>query len=102
VPEFAWNLRLEFGPWIRRIQTPEARVAALRELLDGASAEIRQAFRIEDDHTFTVPAAILSARPVWLQDRLVSRLRLCHENLRPEGCSEQLGHCPSGPANVWL
>ena len=64
VPEFAWNLRLEFGPWVTRIQTPEARVAALRELLDGASAEVRQAFRIEDDHSFTVPAAILSVRPV--------------------------------------
>lgn len=63
-PAFAWNLRLEFGPWVTRIQTPEARVAALRELLDGASAEVRQAFRIEDDHSFTVPCAILSARPV--------------------------------------
>lgn len=64
VPEFAWYLRLEFGPWITRIQTPEARVAALQELLDGASVEVRQAFRIEDDHSFTVPSAILSARPV--------------------------------------
>ena len=64
VPEFVWNLRLEFGPWVTRIQTPEARIAALQELLDGASAEVRQAFRIEDDHSFTVPGAILSARPV--------------------------------------
>lgn len=64
VPEFGWHLRLEFGPWITRIQTPEARVAALRELLDEASAEVRRAFRIEDDHSFTVPSAILSARPV--------------------------------------
>lgn len=63
VPEFAWDLRLEFSPWVTRIQTPEPRVAALRELLDGASAEVGQAFRIEADHSFTVPAAILSARP---------------------------------------
>ncbi len=64
VPEFCWHLRLEVGPWITRIQTPEARVAALRELLDGASTEVSQAFRIEEDHSFTVPSAILSARPV--------------------------------------
>ena len=65
-PAFSWALRLEFLPWVTRIQTPEPRIAALKELVDGASTEVRQAFQIEPDRTFTVPAAILSVRHIWI------------------------------------
>ena len=60
---FTWDLRLEFGPWVQRIATSTARIAALKRLWDDAGADVRAAFQLEEDYTFTVPGAILAGRP---------------------------------------
>lgn len=58
----SWPLRLRFDAWVSRMRTPPAAVAQIRDLLDGAPAEVRAALRVEDDHTFTVPVALLRGR----------------------------------------
>ena len=65
VPAIAheWALRLEFEPWIARMETAPARVQALKLLFDGAGADVRAAFKVEADYTFTVPGVVVSARP---------------------------------------
>ncbi len=60
---FTWDLRLEFGPWVQRIATSAARIAAIQRLWDDAGADVRTAFRLEEDYTFTVPGVILSGQP---------------------------------------
>lgn len=54
-----WPLRLAFEAWVRRMNTPARSIAALRGLLAGAPAEVRAAFAIEPDGSFTVPVALL-------------------------------------------
>ena len=60
----AYRLRLAFGPWIERMRTPEAHVAAIRALQRRAPAEVRDHFAIEDDGSFTVDTVLIAARPV--------------------------------------
>jgi ubiquinone/menaquinone biosynthesis C-methylase UbiE len=58
------RLRLEFGPWIARMRTPDAHVAAIRSLQARAPAEVREHFAIGADGSFTVDTALVVARPV--------------------------------------
>ena len=58
---FTWALRLQFDTWVQRMATPPAAVAMLRTLLDHAPAEVRAALRVEEDHSFTIPGALLRA-----------------------------------------
>ena len=58
---FTWALRLQFDTWVQRMATPAAAVAMLRTLLDHAPAEVRAALRVEADHSFTIPGALLRA-----------------------------------------
>lgn len=58
------RLRLEFGPWVTRIRTPEAHVAAIRSLQASAALEVRRHFEIEEDGTFTLDTASLTLAPV--------------------------------------
>ncbi len=60
---FTWDLRLEFKPWVQRIATSAARISALRHLWDDTSADVRTAFRLETDYTFTVPGVMIAAEP---------------------------------------
>ncbi|MEN9938430.1 MAG: hypothetical protein RLZZ387_5009 [Chloroflexota bacterium] len=57
----SWPLRLDFASWVARMRTPEAEVAQLRRLLDGAPAETRRAFAVEPDHSFTLRTALIRA-----------------------------------------
>ena len=60
----SWPLRLEFGPWVKRMATTPARIAALHQLFNGAGADVRAAFDVGADCSFTVPCGILRADPV--------------------------------------
>jgi SAM-dependent methyltransferase len=59
-----YRLRLEFGPWIARMKTPDAHVAAIRSLQGRAPAEVRDRFAIEEDGSFTVDTALVVARGI--------------------------------------
>jgi ubiquinone/menaquinone biosynthesis C-methylase UbiE len=59
-----YRLRLEFGPWIARMRTPDAHVAAIRSLQARASSEVKDYFQIGEDGSFTVDTALIAARPV--------------------------------------
>ncbi len=56
---YMWLLPLAFDDWVRRIGTPPVHVAALKALYEGAAAEIREAFQIQPDYTFSIPGALL-------------------------------------------
>lgn len=56
------RLRLEFSSWVARIRTPEAHVAAIRSLEQGASADVARHFEIEPDGSFTLDTVSLVAR----------------------------------------
>jgi hypothetical protein len=58
-----YRLRLEFGPWIERMRTPDVHVAAIRALQRRAPAEVRDHFALADDGSFTVDTALVVARP---------------------------------------
>ncbi len=62
IQERIWDTRLEFTPWIARMRTPEALVAAIRMLQNGASAEVQRALRIEADGSFTPRTGLFWAR----------------------------------------
>ena len=59
-----WTYRLAFDAWVERIETPAREVAQLRSLLARAPDEVRAAFRIADDGSFDMPAALIRARKV--------------------------------------
>ncbi len=45
---FEWRLFIEFESWVTRMATPDLNVAMLRQLLVGASAEVKEAMRIQE------------------------------------------------------
>jgi ubiquinone/menaquinone biosynthesis C-methylase UbiE len=55
----AWALRLEFDPWVARMNTPPLAVSQLRALLEGAPREVRAAMAIADGYDFSVTVALL-------------------------------------------
>ena len=59
---YTWLLPLEFIPWVERIGTPPLFVEALKALYNGAPAEIRTAFEIQPDYTFSIPGALFVGR----------------------------------------
>jgi ubiquinone/menaquinone biosynthesis C-methylase UbiE len=61
--EFFWQTRLEFSPWIDRMRTPPARVAAIRDLLASASGEVRAGLAVEADGSFVARTGLFWARP---------------------------------------
>jgi ubiquinone/menaquinone biosynthesis C-methylase UbiE len=58
-----YKLRLQFGPWIERMQTPDVHVAAIRSLQKRAAAEVVDYFAIGEDGSFTVDTMLIAARP---------------------------------------
>jgi SAM-dependent methyltransferase len=56
-----WKLALEFDSWVRRIATPQRRVAALRALLDDLPAEARDYFLVAADGSFSSDALWIEA-----------------------------------------
>lgn len=56
-----YRLRLEFASWVKRMNTPEIHVAAIRSLQMRAGAEVARHFEIELDGTFTLDTMLMSA-----------------------------------------
>jgi hypothetical protein len=58
------RLAIDFGDWVRRMGTPPARVALLRELLAGATDGVRAglAIRAGEPAGFEIPVALFVAR----------------------------------------
>jgi ubiquinone/menaquinone biosynthesis C-methylase UbiE len=57
-----WPTELPFDDWTRRMQTPAPEQDALRRLFEGATAQIRQAFRIRTSpYGFDIPISLLRA-----------------------------------------
>lgn len=57
-----WPLRLDFVPWVERMQTPPAKTAMLRTLQREAPAEVQQALAIEPDGSFTARTGLFVAK----------------------------------------
>ncbi|MBV8664583.1 MAG: class I SAM-dependent methyltransferase, partial [Hyphomicrobiales bacterium] len=53
-PVSRFRLRLEFASWVKRMNTPEIHVAAIRSLQARAGSEVVRHFEIEPDGTFTI------------------------------------------------
>jgi hypothetical protein len=53
---------LDFENWTARMNTPEPERAQLRRLMDGAPAEVREAFAVAPNHDWKIPLALLRAR----------------------------------------
>jgi SAM-dependent methyltransferase len=56
-----FRLRLEFKPWIERINTPAAHVTAIRSLQALADAEVAKHFAFEPDGSFTLDTMLIGA-----------------------------------------
>jgi hypothetical protein len=54
-------VRLEFAPWVARMRTPPAHVAAIRALQGAVAGDVRRRFAIEADGSFTIDVAMLVA-----------------------------------------
>ena len=60
--EGAWPTDLPFYDWTQRMQTPEPEQVVLRRLFDGATAQIRDAFRVRTSpYAFDIPITLLRA-----------------------------------------
>lgn len=59
---FTWRLPLQFDSWVTRIATPEPNVAMLKTLFSIAPGEVRAAFDVQPDYTFTIDGALIVAR----------------------------------------
>jgi ubiquinone/menaquinone biosynthesis C-methylase UbiE len=57
-----WPLRMAFDTWVARIKTPADRVAVLRGLLASAPREVRAHFKVGDDASFDIEAALFECR----------------------------------------
>ncbi len=52
---------LDFENWTARMNTPEHEKTQLRRLMDGAPAEVREAFSVADNHDWKIPLALFRA-----------------------------------------
>ena len=52
---------MQFDEWVARMRTPAERVAAIRNLFDGAPEEARRYFALQDDYSFSIDAAMFEA-----------------------------------------
>jgi ubiquinone/menaquinone biosynthesis C-methylase UbiE len=58
---FTWRLPLNFGDWVARMATPEANVSMIKTLFNIAPGEVRAAFEVQEDYTFTLDGALVLA-----------------------------------------
>lgn len=59
---FRWRLPLNFDAWVARMATPAAHVSMIKTLFNIAPGEVRAAFEIQPDYTFTLDGALVLAR----------------------------------------
>ena len=57
-----WQIRLEFGAWVTRMNTPGIAISAIAYLLDGAPQDVHALLAIEPDRSFSIPVALLRGR----------------------------------------
>ncbi|GBQ88038.1 SAM-dependent methyltransferase [Acetobacter nitrogenifigens DSM 23921 = NBRC 105050] len=58
------RLRMEFGSWVARTQTPPERIAAIRSLQEAAPEEVVRLLGIESDGSFTLDVSVFSVEAV--------------------------------------
>lgn len=58
-----WKIPITFKAWIARMRTPELRAEAVRRVFAEAAAEAREYFRVQDDGSFEIDAAWITALP---------------------------------------
>jgi ubiquinone/menaquinone biosynthesis C-methylase UbiE len=58
---FTWRLPLDFNAWVIRMATPESQVAMLKTMFNIAPREVRTAFDVQPDYTFTLNGALILA-----------------------------------------
>jgi SAM-dependent methyltransferase len=56
------RLRLEFSSWVKRIETPDSHILAIRSLQAHMAEDVMKYFEIEPDGSFVVDAMLLEAR----------------------------------------
>lgn len=57
-----WGIPLDGADWVKRMQTPQSKVAMLRELLAEATPRVRAAFEVRDEPWgFSIPFALFEA-----------------------------------------
>jgi ubiquinone/menaquinone biosynthesis C-methylase UbiE len=56
-----WPLPLDFASWAERMHTPPERIAAIHSLWRAAPEEVRQAFHVQPDGSFTLRKVMLTA-----------------------------------------
>ncbi len=60
-PFSRFRLRLEFSSWVKRMNTPEIHVQAIRSMQGRAGTEVTRHFEIDADGTFTIDTMLMSA-----------------------------------------
>jgi SAM-dependent methyltransferase len=58
-----WEVAIDFAAWIQRINTPAQHAAMIRTLLAEAPAEVKSAFKVQPDGSFTIQGALLCGLP---------------------------------------
>jgi hypothetical protein len=61
-PFSRFRLRLEFSSWVKRMNTPEIHVQAIRSLQGRAGTEVTRHFEIDADGTFTIDTMLMGAQ----------------------------------------
>ncbi|MBC8159977.1 MAG: methyltransferase domain-containing protein [Roseiflexaceae bacterium] len=57
-----WPLRLEFEPWVARMNTPFLAITQIRQLIDGAPREVRNTLALtEGEYSFSAATALIRA-----------------------------------------
>jgi ubiquinone/menaquinone biosynthesis C-methylase UbiE len=59
--EQKWRLALDFSPWVSRIGTSAEGIAAIRSLWSRSPSEVRDYFKLQDDLSFELDAAMILA-----------------------------------------
>lgn len=57
-----WKLVMQFKEWIKRMQTPQVRVDAIRDVFDRASQEAKHYFSLQKDYSFSIDSALFEIR----------------------------------------
>jgi ubiquinone/menaquinone biosynthesis C-methylase UbiE len=60
--EQKWRLALEFSSWVSRIGTSAEGIAAIRSLWSRSPSEVRDYFKLQDDLSFELDAAMILAQ----------------------------------------
>jgi hypothetical protein len=57
-----WDVPLAFRAWLERTATPPLNAGMIETLFTGATVEVRDGLRVQNDYSFTVHGALLRGR----------------------------------------